>query len=579
MSAVSRFFAEKLPILVWARHYSVEAAMSDGSAAIIVTMMLVPQALAYALLSGLPAEVGLYASMLPLLAYALLGTSSTLAVGPVAVAALMTASAIAPFTQISLAAGLEAALILSIISGVFLLLCGSLNIGFLSNFLSHSVIAGFLSAACLLIATSQLSTLLGFASHGANLSELLANLLSNLPHIHWPTILASILVLTALVLNRQFGRQLLLQLGMSSLWSQILNRAMPAMLVIISTLFMKADWDWALQIKTVGAIPSGMPNFGVPTLALGDWKTLLLPAIFISIIGYIESIAVAQRLAAKRREHINPNQELLALGMANIGAGFSSGMPVAGGVSRSVVNMDAGARTPMAGLFTALGMLAAAYFIAPWLADLPKLTLAAIIIVAVMGLFDINAFKHTWALNKRDFFALLITFLTTLFINVEWGIATGVLLSIGLHLYKTSHPHIAIVGRVHGTEHFRNINRHEVETCPRLVTVRMDESLYFANARFLEERIHALVAKQGDIKNLVLMCSAVNDIDASAVEVLKSINDNLKQLGIGFHLSEVKGPVMDQLQKCRLLRWLNGEVFLTQYKAYETLSKFGFRPV
>jgi sulfate permease, SulP family len=280
-------------------------------------------------------------------------------------------------------------------------------------------------------------------------------------------------------------------------------------------------------------------------------------------------------MAMRRRERIQPDQELIALGFSNLAAGVSAGLPVTGGVSRSVVNVDAGAKTQAAGLFTSIGMVAATYFLGASLSDLPRFILAATIVIAVLSLFDFQVFKHTWQLNKKDFVALMITFLTTLFVNVEWGISAGVLLSIGLHLYKSSHPHIAVVGQVRGTEHFRNIERFDVNVCPDVVTMRIDESLFFANARFLEQRIHEVVADQPNLKHLVLMFSAVNDVDGSALEVLAAINEHLKKLGIGFHFSEVKGPVMDSLTRSHLPDLLNGKIYLTQYKAYKELSCLG----
>ncbi len=561
-----------LPVLQWGRKYSPNLAVSDLTAALIVTLMLVPQALAYAMLAGLPAHVGLYASLLPLALYALFGTSSTLAVGPVAVAALMTASAVQPYSQISMAMGLQAALVLALVSGLFLLLAGLFRLGFLANFLSHPVIAGFIAAASLLIATSQLATLLGVSGSGGNMRALLVNLVEQLPQIHTVTIVLSIFTLFILLLSRRFGTKVLTKLGCSRFFAQTITRSVPAILVVIGTLCIQSGAELFEGIKTVGDIPAGLPEIAMPVMDLAMIKALALPAIMIAIVGYVESISVAQKLGMQRRERVDSDQELVALGVANLSASISAGMPVAGGVSRSVVNVDAGAQTPAAGLFTAVGMLLATYFLAGWLGHLPRLILSATIVVAVLSLFDIRVFAQTWKENKSDFGALVATFLLTLFMNVEWGISAGVLLSIGLHLYKTSRPHIAVVGQVPGTEHFRNIDRHEVEFSPEVITVRVDESLYFANAHYLEGYIQALVAENKEMKHLILMCSAVNDIDGSAMMVLEGLNTQLAELGIGFHLSEVKGPVMDHLKQSALLKHLNGQVFLSQYKAYQALA-------
>jgi len=300
---------------------------------------------------------------------------------------------------------------------------------------------------------------------------------------------------------------------------------------------------------------------------------LLLPAILISVIGFVESISVAQTLAAKRRQRINPDQELIGLGAANLGAAFTGGFPVTGGFSRSVVNFDAGAETPAAGAFTALGLAIAALALTPLVFFLPQATLAATIIVAVLTLVDFSILKKAWSYSKADFAAVLATMLVTLGDGVELGVTCGVVLSIFLHLYKTSKPHVAEVGQVPGTEHFRNINRHKVTTDPTLLTLRIDESLYFANARFLEDYIYDRLAGDHAIKNVVLMCSAINEVDYSALESLEAINARLHDMGIRLHLSEVKGPVMDRLQKHHFIADLTGKVFLSQHAAFCELTK------
>lgn len=564
--------AHYLPILRWGRHYRREQAIHDLMAALTVTLMLVPQALAYAILAGLPPQVGLYASLLPLLVYALLGTSATLAVGPVAVAALMTATAIAPYSAQDPALGLQAALILACLSGLFLTLAGMFKLGFLANFLSHPVMSGFIAGASLVIASSQLPTLLGVQPGGSDLLALWKSILGQWHQVHLTTTMLSVLTLLVLVLARRYGQQGLLNMGCSPFWAQTLVRALPAVLVVLGTLAVHAGWAMFAGVRTVGHIPAGLPALALPHGDLVMWQALLLPAVLISIIGTVESISVAQSLALKRRERIDPDQELIALGAANLAASLSSGQPVTGGVSRSVVNMDAGAKTPAAGLFTAVGMCLATLFLASWLSALPRFILASTIIVAVISLVDVRVFVETWRRNRSDFAALLVTFMITLLVDIEHGISTGVILSIAMHLYRSSRPHIAIVGQVPGTEHFRNVARHAVTLCPDVVTLRVDESLYFANARYLEQKVLEVVADHPSLKHVILMCSAVNEVDGSALEVLEAINHHLSALGIGFHLSEVKGPVMDMLQHAPLRQQLNGKIYLTQYQAYAALS-------
>jgi SulP family sulfate permease len=315
-----------------------------------------------------------------------------------------------------------------------------------------------------------------------------------------------------------------------------------------------------------------LPPVAVPSVDLALWQDLALPALLISIIGFVESVSVAHTLAAKRRERIRPDQELIGLGAANIASAFSGGYPVTGGFARSVVNFDAGAVTPAAGVLTAGGIALAAVFLTPFLHFLPKATLAATIIVAVLSLIDLGALKRTWAYSKADFGAMAATIALTLVYGVEAGIVAGVAISVGFHLYRTSRPHWAIVGQVPGTEHFRNIKRHAVIISPKVLSVRIDESLYFPNARFLEDLIVDLVAESPAIEHVVLMCPAVNFIDASALESLEAINERLASTKVKLHLSEVKGPVMDRLRSVHFLDDLTGQVFLSQFDALQELA-------
>ena len=328
--------------------------------------------------------------------------------------------------------------------------------------------------------------------------------------------------------------------------------------------------QWGCSI--VGVVPQGLPPLTLPSFSTDLIGLLLLPALLISVIGFVESVSVAQTLAAKKRQRIDPDQELIGLGAANIGAAFTGGYPVTGGFARSVVNFDAGAETPAAGAFTAVGLAIAAIALTPLIYFLPTATLAATIIVAVLSLVDFSILKRSWTYSKADFVAVLATIVLTLVLGVETGVSVGVVLSIALHLYKSSRPHIAEVGLVPGTQHFRNIHRHSVLTDPSLLTIRIDESLYFANARFLEDYIADRVASDCPIKNVVLMCSAINEIDLSALESLEAINHRLETMDVMLHLSEVKGPVMDRLRKSHFLELLTGQVFLSQYDAMRTLA-------
>jgi SulP family sulfate permease len=565
-----------IPVLDWSRRYNREAFSNDMVAAVIVTIMLIPQSLAYALLAGLPPEAGIYASIVPIILYSIFGTSRALAVGPVAVVSLLTASAVGQVAEQGTAGYAIAALTLALLSGGFLLALGILRLGFLANFLSHPVIAGFITASGILIATSQLKHILGVQAHGHNLVEMLGSLFSHLGQINTTTLVVGVLATAFLFWVRKGLKPLLRKLGLGPKLADLCTKAGPVLAVVATTV---AAWQWGLGDKgvaIVGEVPQSLPPFTMPGLSYDLIQQLAMPAILISIIGFVESVSVAQTLAAKKRQRINPDQELIGLGAANIGAAFTGGYPVTGGFARSVVNFDAGAETPAAGAYTAVGLAIAAVALTPLVYFLPKATLAATIIVAVLSLVDFSILKKTWVYSKSDFAAVVATILLTLCLGVEIGVSAGVLLSIMLHLYKTSRPHVAEVGLVPGTQHFRNIKRHRVETDPRLLMLRVDESLYFVNARFLEDIIQNRTAEGCEVEHVILMCSAVNEIDFSALESLEAINERLKDLDVGLHLSEVKGPVMDKLQTSHLICHLNGKVFLSQYDAWKALCPKAF---
>jgi len=561
-----------LPFLEWGRTYTRLQMTGDLLAAVIVTIMLIPQSLAYAMIAGLPPQMGLYASVLPLVVYALLGTSRTLAVGPVAVLSLMTAVAAGNIAAQGSTGYIEAAMLLAIISGLILLAMGLFRLGFLANFLSHPVISGFITATGILIAAGQLKHILGVSAGGHNLIEISVSLVTHSPATNIPTLIIGIVSLGILFWIKAGLKGTLVSMGVPETAAKIIARAGPVF-AVVAGIGVVAGLSLADRgVAIVGAIPQGLPALTLPRFDLDLWTSLVGSAALISVIGFVESISVAQTLAAKRRQRIQPDQELIGLGASSLASGLSSGFPVTGGFARSAVNFDAGAETPAAGAFTAIGIALAALFLTPLLCFLPKAVLAATIITAVLSLVDFDALRQTWRYSKNDFAAMLATILMTLGLGVEFGVTTGVALSIFLHLYQSSKPHFAIVGQVPGTEHFRNVLRHDVITCDRVLTVRMDASLYFANARFLEDTIYDLISRYKGLEHLVLMCPAVNEIDASALESLEAINERLDHAGIQFHLSEVKGPVMDRLKRTNFLDHLTGRVFLNQYQAIKSLN-------
>jgi SulP family sulfate permease len=564
--------ARLVPALVWGRAYSRVQLSSDLTAAVIVTLMMIPQSLAYAMLAGLPPYIGLYASILPLVAYALFGSSQTLAVGPVAIHSLLTATAVGKVAAAGTPEYLAAAIALALLSGALLIAMGIARLGFLANLLSHPVISGFVSASAVLIALSQLKHILGVPAHGETVSEMAGALFSHYQEFNLPTLVIGALSIVFLSFARRRLKALFGRFGIVERVADLVIKAAPILAIAVSTGAVAVLGLTGEGVKVVGEIPRGMPPIGVPAFNASLWLSLLPAATLLSVIGFVESMSVAQTLAAKRRQRLDPDQELIGLGAANIAASLSGGYPVTGGFARSVVNFDAGAQTPMAGVFTAAGIAATLLFLTPLIHDLPLAVLAATIIVAVLSLVDLGAIRRTWLYSKSDFAAMALTIALVLGVGVVSGLVAGVLLSLLLFLWRTSRPHMAIVGQVPGTEHFRNIDRHKVVVSDRVLSVRVDESLYFANARFLEDRIYALVADRPTLEHVVLVCPAVNFIDASALESLEMIAHRLRAMGVTFHLSEVKGPVTDRLARSDFFAHLTGRVFLSQHEAMAALD-------
>jgi SulP family sulfate permease len=564
--------ARWLPILTWLPGYTRAQFSNDGLAALIVTIMLIPQSLAYAMLAGLPPQMGLYASILPLIAYAVFGTSRTLAVGPVAVVSLMTAASVGNLAAQGTAEYVTLAIALALLSGTILVGLGLLRLGFIANFLSHPVIAGFITASAILIAAGQLKHILGIPLKGDTLWEMGKSALAQPLTIHTTTMAIGASVTVFLFWVRKQLKPLLVSMGMTVRAADMIAKAGPVAAVGATaaiTSILSLDQQ---GVRIVGAIPQGLPPITLPDFGAVPWGDLLVPALIISLVGFVESISVAQTLAAKRRQRIVPDQELIGLGASNIAASLTGGYPVTGGFARSVVNFDAGAETPLAGAFTAVGILIATLALTPYLYFLPQATLSATIVVAVLSLVDLGSITRTFAYSKSDFAAMMATIGVTLFVGIEPGIVSGVAMSLILHIHRSSRPHVAVVGQVPGTEHFRNINRHTVVTDERVLSLRIDESLTFMNTRYLEDAIYAAVAESPKLCHVILMCSAINHIDSSALESLEAVNHRLRDADVKLHLSEVKGPVMDRLKLAHFLDDLSGDVFLSQNQAFLALT-------
>lgn len=570
-----------LPFLSWARSYNKVTLADDAIAALVISMMLIPQSLAYAMLAGLPPQTGLYASLLPLVAYALLGSSGPLSVRPFAITSIMTATALGTgFAQYhyNLDQMVIAASTLALLSGACLLGFGIFRLGFLTNFISFPVVTGFICASAIIIGSSQLGSLLGVAIKGDTIFELLQQVWIKHEHINNVSVALSVSLIVFLYFVPKLLQRVIFKLTGKALLSASLSKATPVLAIVLSifaVVFWKLD---TLGVQIIGDIPSGLPSIGLPhwhalNLSQIDWQELLHSAVLISIIGFISSLSAAQTFAAKQRQRINPNTEAIALGVSNVSAGLSGAFPVSASLSRSAVSFNAGAKTPAASGLTAISIFLSCLLLTPYLFYLPKVTLAAMIVLAVVSLFDFDAIKRTYRYSARDFSALLITFILTLTQGLEWGLIAGIMVSIILHLYRSSFPHVAILGQIPNTEHYRNVNRHKVITNEHVISIRIDASLYFANARFLTDKINELVADAPRAKHLILNCSAINDIDASAIESLLMSNHFLKEAGIQFHLSEVKGPVMDKLKRSPFILALTGQIYLSHHQAWSDLIK------
>ena len=566
--------AHYLPILDWLGNYRKSDLSGDLIAGLIVTIMLVPQGMAYAMLAGLPPQVGLYASVLPLILYAMFGSSRTLAVGPVAMVSLMTASALAGLSGSD--NQMAGALILALASGLMLFVMGVARLGFLANFLSHPVISGFTSAAALIIGFSQLKHLLGMEIPRSHLlTDIVGFVIREAESANIVTVALSVGLVALLLLWRGPLGALLRRAGMNPAWVGPLTKTGPLAVVILGAgLVWLFRLDVNAGVKIVGEIPAGLPTLNWQGIDLTMAQDLLPAAGLIALVGFVESVSVAKALASKRRQKIDADQELRALGVANIGAAFSGGYPVTGGFSRSMVNFTAGANTGLAAIVTAILIAFTLAFLTPLFHYLPKAALAAIIVAAVSGLVDFRSLFRIWRYNGLDGLSQLATFAAVLALGIENGIMLGAALSIAFYLWRTSRPHMAIVGRVGETEHFRNILRHDVKTLPHVLALRVDENLYFANTRFLEDRLLAAVADQPRIKHLVLICSAINFIDASALEVLERMDEELAHAGVTMHLAEIKGPVMDRLKISGFVEKIG--LHRIHLSTHEAMKKLGY---
>jgi SulP family sulfate permease len=542
-------------MLGWLKGYRRTWLAGDLGAGAVVAMMMVPQGMAYALVAGLPPVAGIYASIVPPLLYALFGTSSSQSVGPMAIISLMTASVLAPLAAPGSALYGVLAGQLALLSGLVLLACGLLRVGFLANFFSRPVMNGFTIGSSILIAFDQLGTLLGAAP----------------PHWHGPSAVLGLGALALLMLARRHGAWLLQRCGLPPGAADIGARLAPMLLVAASIVLVAALGLDRLGVRVVGQVPAGLPrlNFGFSN---AHWQLLAKPALLIGFMCFLISMSGAQALAARKGEKLLTNAELVGLGAANVGSFLSGGFPVTASLSRSAVNFAAGANSQLAGVITAVLLGAALVLPTGWLALLPLPVLAATIIVAVLGMLEASTLRTAWRYDRADALALLATAGGVLLLGVEAGVVVGLLLSLGAMIWRESRPHIAVLGRIAGTEHFRNIERYQAETRSGVLLLRVDAGLFFGNVEAVNARVEEELDLHPGTRELVLVLSAVNAIDTSALFGLLELNAELVRRGVRLHLAEVKGPVMDRLKQSNLLERLSGQVFLSTANAWNSLS-------
>lgn len=540
-----------LPIFSWLPNYKKEWLKGDISAGLTVGVMLIPQGMAYASIAGLPAVYGLYASIVPILIYAFLGTSRQLAVGPVAMVSLLTATAIGSFQGLSNSDYISYAILLALLVGVIQFLLGAFRLGFLVNFLSHPVVSGFTSAAALIIGLSQLKHLLGVnipRSH--HVHEIILNAVDKFSEINWIALIIGLAGIFIIIISKKIKKSL-----PGQLFAVIFG-------ILAVTLFGLGNGSTTVDI--VKDIPSSLPSFVFPTFSMEIIQLLLPMALTISLISFMESIAVAKAIQTKHRDYkVEPNQELISLGLANVFGSFFQSYPTTGGFSRTAVNDQAGAKTGLASIISATLIIITLLFLTPYFYNLPKAILASVIMVAVFGLIDYKEAIHLFKSNITDFWMLIATFVSTLAFGVEIGIGLGVILSLAMVLFQTTRPHTARLAKVPNTHFYRNIERFsDLEINEEILIYRFDAQIFFANTNFFKDKLYEYERlKKKNLKLLIIDGESINNIDSTAIHAFEEIVSDFNSRNITVYFTGIKGPVRDKLLKSGFLKKANPDHF------------------
>ena len=546
----------------------------DLVAGLVVAVISVPKSMAYAFLAGLPPQAGLYACLLPMFAYTVLGSSRHLIVGPVAVAALMVAAAIGQHASDFEGGPMAVTTVICIEAGLSLLVLRVTQMGGIVHLLSYPVITGFINAAAVLIILSQLNGFTGiYKEEGVIPIAALWSLITNIGSLNIATLAIAVGSLALIWGARRYGDRLGGRIWPVLKGSAAISRAGPLVVLLFTTLVVALfDLDLNFGVATAGHIPGGLPELTLPPLDPLMWLQVMPSAAMIAAVVYVESYTIGSSLAVRERIRLENPQELLALGAANLAAGFSGATPVAGSFSGSSVNYQSGARTPVSSLICVLVILAVLMVATPLFKDLPQATLAAIVIISVVGLIDLGSVYRHWRFYREDGVTELVTFVTVLAFGVEGGLIAGVLLSIAFFVRRSSRAQVTLVGRVGESDSFRAVRRHDAETREHIAAIRVDENIFFANANNIETRMLRTIGLRPATDQVVLVCSAINVIDVSGVEMLARLNDTLQQQGIKLHLSDVKHSVLEQLERSRLMGELSGRLFFSTAEAMSTLE-------
>jgi sulfate permease, SulP family len=560
--------------MTWGRNYDTGQFRSDVVAGIVVLFITVPQVIAYAFLAGMPAESGLYAAMFSLVGYALFGSSKALAVGPTAIIGMMTLEAASVYAAPGSTEYTQTVVQLCVVTGLVLVGLRIINFGSVISFLSHAVVTGFITAAAILIISNQLPALIGLSSSAdTSIVGVYSYLFVESGSANSHVLMISGAAIVLLVFCRSYLGGLLRLTGLSETVIDSLAKSAPMYAVILGVFAVRLmNLDETAGVPVVGDIPSTLPEVSIVLVSIETMGNLLPSAFLIAMVIFMESTSIGTAIASKSRDKIDANQELVGLGAANIGSSLVGGFPVAGSFARSVVNFSSGAVSPVASLVTALFVMVTILVFAPAFSALPKGVLSAIIVTSAWQLIDFQSVKKMFSFNITDAITFTCTFLAVLSFGVETGVLTGIGISFLLLIRSSSKPHIAVVGRVGDSEHFRNVERHDVKTSPKVLAVRVDESLYFVNTRHIEAFILNQLADSHEIEHVLLICTATNFIDISGLEMLEALSENLQETGATLHLAEVKGPVMDKLKNTSFYGNMTGQIFFTTNIAMRELA-------